>query len=107
MQTQHSRCCYCRRKFNDAVKKLNKTKDHFVPISRGGSNGENILQCCYECNQWKADREPAIWLKQVEYFEDKRSLFGTYTLFDYRQIIGSIKHWIKHFKGKKIGKYKF
>ena len=78
-----------------------------MPVSRGGNNGENILYSCQECNRWKADKMPEAWLNRVQRLEKKRTLFGTYTLFDYRQIIGSIKHWSRHFKGRKIGDYKY
>ena len=103
----HSKCCYCRRSFNDDVKFLNKTKDHFIPTSRSGNNEDNVLQCCLECNRFKADKMPDFWLKRILYLEKKRTLTGNYTLFDYRQIIGSLRHWMKHFKGKKISEYKF
>ncbi len=104
---QHSRCCYCRRHFDQQIKPLNKTKDHFIPVSRTGKGDENILECCHECNQWKADKMPDFWLNRVLYVLNKRTLLGTYTLSDYRQIIGSIKHWVKFFKGKKISDYKY
>jgi len=103
----HSRCCYCRRRFDENDDNLKRTKDHFIPSSRTGINGENILQCCTECNKWKADKMPDFWLDKVLYLENKRTLIGSYSLMDYRQIIGSIKHWIKYFKGSKISEYKF
>lgn len=107
MNSINSRCCYCRRHFDENSNSLKKTKDHFIPVSRGGGFSENILDCCKECNQWKSDRMPLIWLNRVEYFSKKRTLYGSYTLFDYRQIIGSIRHWIKKLKGKNLGQYKF
>lgn len=104
----YTRCCYCRRHFSEEVEHLKKTKDHFIPSSRTGKNGENILPSCKECNQFKADKMPEVWLKRVLHLEKKRTLIGNYTLFDYRQIIGSIKHWVKQFKGKgNISDYKY
>jgi len=105
MRIDHTHCCYCRRKFGR--EKLAKTKEHFIPVSREGLGGENILQCCKECNEWKADKMPDVWLNRVQYYSDKRSLFGTYTLQDYRQIIGSVRHWTRQMKGKKISAYKY
>jgi hypothetical protein len=107
MNIKHTKCCYCRRTFNDEEENLKRTKDHFIPTSRTGTGSENVLECCQECNLWKADKMPDFWLNRVLYLEDKRSLYGSYTLFDYRQIIGSIKHWMKFFKGKKISAYKY
>jgi 5-methylcytosine-specific restriction endonuclease McrA len=35
------------------------TIDHFQPRVRGGTNTpENLLYCCYRCNQYKADYWP-------------------------------------------------
>jgi hypothetical protein len=107
MHIKHTRCCYCRRAFNEDDENLKRTKDHFIPSSRMGNNGENVLQCCQECNRWKGDKMPDFWLKRVVYFENRKTKFGSYTGFDYRQIIGSIKHWMRFFKGKNIGEYKF
>jgi 5-methylcytosine-specific restriction endonuclease McrA len=39
------------------------TKDHFVPISRGGgTNIDNIVPACVTCNQSKSDKDPWIWI---------------------------------------------
>lgn len=102
----HTHCCYCRRRFDTQVTELSRTKDHFIPRSRTGNNSLNILQCCHECNQWKADKMPEEWLKEVERLERQRSRKGTYNIVDYRQIIGSVRHFMKHFKGKIISDYK-
>lgn len=107
MKITHTRCCYCRRTLDSDNKKLHSTRDHFIPTSKGGHDGENVLTCCFECNQWKSDKAPDVWLNRVMYYESKRTLYGTYTLFDYRQIIGSIRHWMKTLKGKKISEYKY
>jgi 5-methylcytosine-specific restriction endonuclease McrA len=49
-------CQYCRQPFEP--KKL--TLDHVIPRSRGGgSTWENLVACCYACNNRKADRTPA------------------------------------------------
>jgi len=84
-----------------------KSKDHFIPISKTGTGGENILQCCFECNTWKSDRMPEYWLDHVEYCKNRRKKIGTYSITDYSQIIGSLRHWIKFFAGKQISDYKY
>lgn len=43
-------CCYCETPLN---KGINYTKEHIVPINRGGKGGKNIKPCCYSCNQEK------------------------------------------------------
>ncbi|WP_018629200.1 HNH endonuclease [Niabella aurantiaca] len=99
----HSHCCYCRRRFSDANP---RTRDHFIPKSRTGNDTDNILQCCHECNQWKADKQPDIWLTEVQRLLKHRTRVKNYQIIDYKQIIGSINHWMKFFKGKQICKYK-
>jgi 5-methylcytosine-specific restriction endonuclease McrA len=48
-------CQYCNGAFE--TKKL--TLDHVIPRSRsGGSTWENLVACCYTCNNRKADRTP-------------------------------------------------
>lgn len=57
-------CRYCRRPFDEEII---KTKDHVVPLSRGGLNTkENRVPCCWDCNQWKKDFQLDKWLKDVK-----------------------------------------
>jgi hypothetical protein len=101
----HTHCCYCRRRFTDENP---KTNDHFIPVSRGGKeSGSNKLQCCYECNQWKADKLPEYWLGRVEYCEKRKMKINGYSINDYRQIIGSLRHFIKKMSGELISDYKY
>jgi 5-methylcytosine-specific restriction endonuclease McrA len=49
-------CQYCHRVFTPKA----LTLDHVIPRSRGGaSTWENLVACCYPCNNRKADRTPA------------------------------------------------
>ena len=51
----HNTCQFCGRPF--AAAEL--TLDHVVPRSRGGrSSWENLVACCYQCNNRKGDRTP-------------------------------------------------
>jgi 5-methylcytosine-specific restriction endonuclease McrA len=46
-------CCYCDRPFG---KGLEFTKEHIVPVSKGGSNKlSNLTPCCFECNQLRSN----------------------------------------------------
>ena len=48
-------CQYCGRTFSSSE----LTLDHVVPRSRGGrSSWENLVACCYRCNNGKGDRTP-------------------------------------------------
>lgn len=102
----HTHCCYCRRKFSDTVPNLKRTRDHFIAKSRTGKNGENILQCCKECNTFKADKTPSQFLEIVTEHFQRKIIYGTYTIRNYAEIMGSIKHFIKHFKNKSVSDYK-
>lgn len=48
-------CCYCGELF--AGRSALLTRDHVMPISRGGSDGwDNVVTSCRACNQRKDDR---------------------------------------------------
>ena len=48
-------CGYCGGVFT----KKELTRDHIKPVSKGGLDvWENVVTCCYGCNQWKGDRTP-------------------------------------------------
>jgi 5-methylcytosine-specific restriction endonuclease McrA len=48
-------CQFCGRVFSSSE----LTLDHVVPRSRGGrSSWENLVACCYHCNNSKGDRTP-------------------------------------------------
>jgi len=62
-------CCYCGDLFND--RKALLTRDHVVPISRGGSDiWDNVVTSCRACNQKKDDRlvqECGLELRYIPY----------------------------------------
>lgn len=45
-------CYYC----GEKLEFMFSTLDHKIPRSRGGKNGDNLVLCCEECNQKKANR---------------------------------------------------
>lgn len=61
-------CFYCERPFGEInARCLLKTKDHIIPMSKGGRQAfaANILYCCHKCNKLKGDMMPeefANWL---------------------------------------------
>ncbi len=62
------RCCHCGRK---CFFGYGATIDHFVPISKGGTNDDaNLIMMCYDCNQEKGKSvvEPSYvpYLKEEE-----------------------------------------
>lgn len=51
-------CLYCGELFSPR----NLTRDHVIPVSRGGSDSwTNVASACRACNQRKNDRTPAEW----------------------------------------------
>ncbi len=51
---------YCDWKVNKTIKRKHAliTIDHIIPRSKGGDwTEENLVTCCYKCNQKKADHE--------------------------------------------------
>lgn len=56
-------CYYC----GTPLTEKNRTIDHVIPVSRGGSNRkENRVWCCRECNVSKMDMTPGEFSKYKE-----------------------------------------
>lgn len=63
------KCFYCKRdmhtrppSIDGRVDSLKKTRDHYMPLSRGGTNSpDNIRFACYFCNSLKGDMAPQEW----------------------------------------------
>jgi hypothetical protein len=55
-------CLYCGESFSPR----NLTRDHVIPVSRGGDNAwTNVASACTGCNHRKNDRTPAEWGVQL------------------------------------------
>jgi 5-methylcytosine-specific restriction endonuclease McrA len=55
----HYRCQYCGRHRSDLRGREFLTRDHVLPVSRGGGNTwENVVTACSHCNNRKADKLP-------------------------------------------------
>ena len=49
------------------------TLDHFIPISKGGSDClGNLLPACGQCNSSKHDSDPIEWYKRQPFYSEKR-----------------------------------
>jgi hypothetical protein len=70
-QRAHLACEYCGVTETDTGGQL--SVDHFQPRAHGGPNqADNLLYCCFRCNQYKADywptqpNDPALWNPRQE-----------------------------------------
>lgn len=53
-------CQYCGRHANDLKSRESLTRDHLIPLSRGGSNEwTNVVTACSTCNTRKSNRLPS------------------------------------------------
>ncbi|MCX6210127.1 MAG: HNH endonuclease [Bacteroidetes bacterium] len=77
-------CFYCKRKVKNAG---GFTRDHVFPKSLGGEDKGNIVNCCYECNQFKADQTLSQWLQVVEVMLKYKLAYQNYSL----ALLGTIR----------------
>jgi 5-methylcytosine-specific restriction endonuclease McrA len=84
-------CLYCGGNFHyDAL-----TRDHVVPISRGGLDAwENVVTACFRCNNLKGNRTPEEWggrkLLAVPYVPNK----AEYLFLQNRKIIADQQEFL-------------
>ena len=86
-ETVKKPCAYCGRK----LKPRQQTRDHVIPVSRGGSNDpSNIVIACESCNNFKDNRTPQEWglsiarfnkPKQPEFLQHVQRAYVSISLF--------------------------
>jgi len=82
-------CRYCKTPFDEITI---RTKDHVVPLSRGGLNSkENKVFACKDCNGWKADYSLESWLKDVKRVLKKNKIREPYTVAKLGFMIAAIQ----------------
>ena len=63
-------CCYCGRKQSRNVK---LTKDHVVPVSKGGLTvRHNVIPACERCNSSKSDSDFEEWYSRQPFYSTDR-----------------------------------
>lgn len=59
----HDVCYWCKKRIPDDT---NKTIDHVIPLSTGGTNSpENLVLSCKPCNQSKINKNIYVWVQEV------------------------------------------
>lgn len=88
----NNECAYC------GCKKVKLTKDHFIPLNKGGTFSiDNIIPCCQKCNSSKKDLDFKNWYKSNEFYDENREL----KVYKYLELMKSrIKEREKDNKGK-------
>ncbi len=76
----HDRCCHCGKLTYFGY---GATVDHFVPISRGGTNDDkNLVMLCMDCNKEKGHKilGPELYLKYIDdkYLREVDEYFDNY-----------------------------
>ena len=108
MIEQHRKICrYCSREFIENY--IDKTKDHLVPLSKGGFDiQENRVPCCHECNQWKSDKTLEFWMNEIKRLIKKERPTPSYDLNRLGRMAYNIKNLITYKKENisKISMYK-
>ncbi len=92
-------CLYCGRHRRELRGRQFLTRDHIIPVSRGGENHwDNVATACSPCNNRKGDRTP---------FEAGMPLLADAREPDYVQLVWAVRRltdtqarWIATFYGK-------
>lgn len=91
----HKTCSYCEANFSDSGA-LQRSRDHFIPLSKGGKNGVgNIYIVCKACNLLKANFLPNEFIYflrcKIEWKEYPKKLRRAYT----EEILLTVKKNVK------------
>lgn len=92
-----AKCCYCENQLYiySAKNEHLQTKEHLVPVSKGGLDVvQNIQPCCRRCNLWRLNYELEDWLYKVE--TEKRAIAPRYSLEVLDKITLNICKWVAY-----------
>lgn len=88
-------CCYCGVEFNQLNRRKQKTKDHLIPVSKGGVNSTyNKKNCCGHCNTRKSNKIPHDWLIELE--TEYKFATTSFDLYELPIIIENVKYIIEY-----------
>lgn len=74
MQANGKPCPYCAHDMDLTKHRKRPSRDHIVPLARGGPNlASNIVMCCARCNYDKASKLLEEWLDELIWSGDARA----------------------------------
>ena len=92
-------CQYCGRRRNELRGRQFLTRDHVVPLSRGGGNTwENVVTSCSPCNNRKGDRLPAE--AGLELLNEPGQPNYVHLVWVVRRVTGAQAKYIRMFYGE-------
>ena len=92
-------CQYCGRRRNEFRGRQFLTRDHVVPLSRGGDNTwENVVTSCSPCNNRKGDRLPAE--AGLELLNEPGQPNYVHLVWVVRRVTGAQAKYIRMFYGE-------
>ncbi len=95
-------CCqYCGRHRSELRGRQFLTRDHVLPISRGGGNvWDNVVTSCSPCNNRKGDRLP--WEAGMPLLSRPREPDHVHLVWAVRRVTSTQAKWIRMFYGEEI-----
>ena len=92
-------CQYCGRHKNELRGRQFLTRDHVVPLSRGGdSRWENVVTCCSPCNNRKGNRLPGE--AGLKLLNQPRQPNYVHLVWVVRRVTGAQAKYIRMFYGE-------
>ena len=91
-------CQYCGRHRRELKGRQFLTRDHILPVSRGGANTwENVVTACSPCNNRKGNRTPEE--SRMELLTEPGEPNHVHLVWAVRRVTDQQAHWIETFYG--------
>jgi len=89
-------CCYCGK---EIIYPLIETKEHIIPLSKGGNNNLlNKTECCKTCNSFRGNLDLSEFKKLIQLGIRRKKFYKNYSIEDYKIIEENIDYLIEYVK---------